>query len=879
MTDRQSISDAFTDTLARLSRPLALTRLGMVAEALARAFWPFWSVVILTLGLLMLGVQDTVRVEIFWGFGAVLLILAAGFAIRGAMRFRWPSREAALARLDASLKGRPLQTLRDAQAIGAGDIGSESLWQAHQRRMAERAASARAVEPDLRVSTRDVFGLRFIALTVFMVAVLFGSFWRVGSVSDMAPGGAAMAAGPSWEGWIEPPLYTGLPVLYLADQDGTFNVPEGSKATLRLYGEVGALSVTQDVGPAQEDPAAPSQSFELRNDGTIEITGQGGETWTVSLSTDMAPDVSVAGETEASLRGEFKVPFEASDDYGVEGGEAVISLDLDAVDRRYGLEIDPEPRPDIRLPLPLPIAGDRSAFEEVLVENLSEHPWANLPITITLSARDAADQVGMAAPYETTLSARRFFDPLAATLIEMRRDLLWNRENDRRIVQVLKAVSWEPEGLFRSDTTYLRLRVLMRRMDTVSKYGDLSDEQVEEMAQALWDLALLIEDGDLDDARERMARAQERLSEAMKNGASDEEIARLMQELRDATQDYMRQLSREAAEQGQDGQEMTSEQMENSMQMNQSDLQRMMDRIQELMEQGRMAEAEQALQELQELMENMRVTQGQGGQQQSPGQQAMEGLSETLRDQQGLSDQAFRDLQERFNPNAQQGEGQQQQGQSGNQGQGQTGQGGEQQGQQQGQGQEQGTMPGQQPGQGQPQGQAQGGQSGGDMQGDLADRQQALRDELNRQRGNLPGMSGEAGEAARDALDRAERAMRGAEEALRGDDLAEAIDRQSEAMEALREGLRNMGEAIAEEQRRQAGQQGQADGNAGGERNDPLGRSSGSNGEMGNQREMLQGEDVYRRALELEEELRRRSGEGDRPEIEREYLKRLLERF
>ncbi|KGM50520.1 ATPase [Pseudooceanicola atlanticus] len=865
--------------MARLSRPLALTRLGMVAEALARAFWPFWSVVILTLGLLMLGVQDMVRVEIVWGIGAVLLILAAGFAIRGAMRFRWPSREAALARLDASLKGRPLQTLRDAQAIGAGDIGSESLWQAHQRRMAERAASARAVEPDLRVSTRDVFGLRFIALTVFMVAVLFGSFWRVGSVSDMAPGGAAMAAGPSWEGWIEPPLYTGLPVLYLADQDGTFNVPEGSKATLRLYGEVGALSVTQDVGPAQEDPAAPSQSFELQNDGTIEITGQGGETWTVSLSTDMAPDVAVAGETEASLRGEFKVPFEASDDYGVEGGEAVISLDLDRIDRRYGLEIDPEPRPDIRLPLPLPIAGDRSAFEEVLVENLSEHPWANLPITITLSARDAADQVGMAAPYETTLSARRFFDPLAATLIEMRRDLLWNRENDRRIVQVLKAVSWEPEGLFRSDTTYLRLRVLMRRMDTVSKYGDLSDDQVEEMAQALWDLALLIEDGDLDDARERMARAQERLSEAMKNGASDEEIARLMQELRDATQDYMRQLSREAAEQGQDGQQMTSEQMENSMQMNQSDLQRMMDRIQELMEQGRMAEAEQALQELQELMENMRVTQGQGGQQQSPGQQAMEGLSETLRDQQGLSDQAFRDLQERFNPNGQQGEGQQQQGQSGNQGQGQTGQGGEQQGQQQGQGQGQGTMPGQQPGQGQPQGQAQGGQSGGDMQGDLADRQQALRDELNRQRGNLPGMSGEAGEAARDALDRAERAMRGAEEALRGDDLAEAIDRQSEAMEALREGLRNMGEAMAEEQRRQAGQQGQADGNAGGERNDPLGRSSGSNGEMGNQREMLQGEDVYRRALELEEELRRRSGEGDRPEIERDYLKRLLERF
>ena len=73
-----------------------------------------------------------------------------------------------------------------------------------------------------------------------------------------------------------------------------------------------------------------------------------------------------------------------------------------------------------------------------------------------------------------------------------------------------------------------------------------------------------------------------------------------------------------------------------------------------------------------------------------------------------------------------------------------------------------------------------------------------------------------------------ERAMRGAEEALRGNDLAEAIDRQSDAMEALREGLRNMGEAMAEDQRQRSGQQGQAQGETGGERNDPLGRQAGN---------------------------------------------------
>ena len=187
MTDRS----LFSDTLARIARPLFLTHAGLVAERMARAFWPLWSVLIFALALLMLGLHDMVRVEVVWGVGVALIGLAGASLILGLVRFRWPAREEAIGRLDASLSGRPLQALRDGQAIGAGDHGSEGLWRAHQARMAKRAAAARTVEPDLRVSSRDVFGLRFVALTVFMVAVLFGSFWRVGTVAGMAPGGGA----------------------------------------------------------------------------------------------------------------------------------------------------------------------------------------------------------------------------------------------------------------------------------------------------------------------------------------------------------------------------------------------------------------------------------------------------------------------------------------------------------------------------------------------------------------------------------------------------------------------------------------------------------------------------------------------------------------
>jgi hypothetical protein len=228
----------------------------------------------------------------------------------------------------------------------------------------------------------------------------------------------------------------------------------------------------------------------------------------------------------------------------------------------------------------------------------------------------------------------------------------------------------------------------------------------------------------------------------------------------------------------------------------------------------------------------------------------MEGLAETLREQQGLSDQAFRDLQEQFNPGANAGESHE----------GQNGQG-------------QGANPGS-PQQGQP---GQQGQGGGEMS--LAERQRALRDELRRQQGQLPGAGTPEGADARDALDRAGRAMDGAEEALRQEDFAGAIDNQSEAMEALREGMRALGEQMAQQQ--QQGQQGQgmAEGDMQSQNRDPLNRSPGSNGSIGTDEGMLQGEDVYRRARELLDEIRRRSGDGERPDVELEYLKRLLERF
>ncbi len=859
----------------------------MIAEQTVRAFWPLWTVLLLILTPLMMGWHEQLPLEAFWA-GVVVAALGTFAALFWGLRwFRIPKRSEAVARVDAAMPGRPIAAIADTQAIGASDPASQAVWNAHIARMAERTKSAHAIEPNLRLTDRDPFGLRFIALLFFVVALLFGSLLRVTTVGDMVAGSdPSLVTGPVWEGWVEPPAYTGKPAIYLNDiPAGDLAVPEGSQVTLRLYGEVGALTVAETISGRTGEVGAASdaqQQFNVTHSGTLSVAGENGIAWDITAITDFPPEVELTGPIESDAMGELSQPFMALDDYGVESGTATIALDLTAVTREYGLTIDPDPIEPLVLDLPMPFTGDRTDFEEFLIENLSEHPLANLPVTMQLQVVDAAGLSTDAPAEPMILPGRRFFQPFAKAVIEQRRDLMWSKANVRRVDQVLRALSNRPEDLSIEEAPYLRLRTIIRQLDRMAEFG-MNDEGQAEIVDALWELAVQLEDGRLADARKRLERAQERLAEAMRNGASDEEIAELMQELREATNDYMRMLAEEM--EPSDGTDQ-ADNSGNSTELSMDELQALMDRIEELMQEGRMAEAQELMEQLNEMMENLRITQGEGGDgPQTPGQQSMQDLAETLRDQEDLSDDAFRDLQEQFNP-GQQGEQQPQPGQQGEQGQE-----GEQPGQQPGQQGQSGEQPGQDGQQGQGENPGDGGQGGEQGEGSsggegdersLAERQQALRNELQRQREGLPNLDGEAGDIARNSLERAEGAMEGAEDALRDGDLAEAIDRQAEAMDALRNGMRELGQALAENGNNEPGQgteQGEASGRPVPGARDPLGREIGNTGLSGTDQELLGGEDVNRRAEELLDEIRRRSGDQERPEIERDYLRRLLDQF
>ena len=851
--------------LKSLVWPMRLTLAGLWAERLARAFWPLWSLFLLTLAALAFGVQDLGPLHYAQAAGAVVALLALALLAYGLKRFRKPSALDALDRLDATMPGRPIATLRDTQAIGTNDPASLAVWKAHQERMAARAAGARPVQPDLKLSSRDRFSLRYVALTAFVMAALFGSFWKAGTVAGLTPGAAvAMPGGPSWEAWAQPPAYTGKPSLYLNEiTDPAIDLPTGTRLQIRLYGPEGDLTVAQtvaDVPPAPEaDPkatpaaAVPNATkgiydLTITRSGALSINGPNGREWQIAAIPDTAPTVEVSGDMVREADGRFKQDIKAADDYGVTAGRVTITLDLAKIDRSHGLKIDPEPVEPVVLDIPLPRKGKRTELTATLVDDLSKHVFANLPVTMVFAVVDAAGNEGTSAPYEVTLHGKRFFDPLAAAMIEMRRDLLWNRINAPRAVELLKAVTNRPEGFIRHERAFLHLRVLMRKLEATK--AALTTEDRDTFAEELWKIALMVDEGNLQDAFERLQRAQDRLDEAIKNGASPEEIDQLMKEMQQALNDYMREL----AEESQRNPDQQQSQMMQGQMMSGDQLQQMLDKLQELMKEGKTAEAAELMEQLRQLMQNMQVVQGQQGQGQgSPGQKGMQGLGETLRDQQDLSDDAFRDLQGVPRPGEDQG---QEPGQD--QGQGQDGQQGDQFGQNQ---QDNG-----QPGEG---------------EGALSDRQRALRERLNQlQNGELPGDGTQQGEEGRQNLDRAGRAMKDAEDALRDGDLSGALDRQAEAMEALRDGMQDFGEALAEEQRQNRDAQGgnQEFGSADPNGTDPLGRKPGETARIGSDENMVQN-DPNKRAEELLDEIRRRSGELTRPLEELDYLKRLLQMF
>lgn len=815
---KQPINTRYISALRRIRGKIALSQIALWLESVSRRFWP-----VLTLGLFAYAFTTFGGFTLFSARNGsiliasivVLALVLVGFALR---KFQLPNRGMALDRLDEGMDGQPIAALRDQSATGQNDTLTRVLWDRHQERMVEKAVSVRTTPPDLRLASRDKYGLRLMALVAGFAAITFAPRDAVQTLQNvLTPPIEAAEVSISFEAWANPPAYTGKPAVYMLEvaSDEKLLLPEGSELVIRAYGIVENVQLEETVtGEAVQlsgdQEGLKSINFDIMQAGTVRIMDGNDElaSWQIAVEPDHPPSIELTEDPSRNASGAMQMSYEASDDYGVVSGTAVITLDLPNVDRRYGLVPNPVELEPILLELPMPFSGKTDVVIETLIEDLSEHLWANLPVTIELTVVDAAGQEGYATITSDSLPARRFYVPIAAAFAEQRRDLLWSSENDTGVLPILKAATFLPEDLRLSASSYLMVRTVMRRLGYMLVDGLTGEERIE-ITDLLWEVANRLEDGDLSDARERLRRAKERLAKALEENADQAELDQLMEELRDATEDFLQALADEAEQNGE-----TQQADSGNPTISQDEIQEMMDRIQELMDNGQTAEAQELLEELQQLLENLQMSQQQAqgdGQGQGEGEagEQMQEMQDALDQQQGLSDETFQELQDTL-----------------------------------------------------------GGEGDPLDSQDLADRQEALRELLDEM---------QEGGAGREQVEEAERSMGEARDSLEDGDAAGALDQQAEAIENLREGIRE----LAEEMQQQGGEDGTGD--TPGQRDtaevDPLGRPLGDGGGVTTGDELLQNESAIDRARELLDEIRRRSGETDRPGVELDYLERLLDRF
>jgi uncharacterized protein (TIGR02302 family) len=294
--------------------------------------------------------------------------------------------------------------------------------------------------------------------------------------------------------------------------------------------------------------------------------------------------------------------------------------------------------PDVSLALPQP--RTKNGVGQT-TKDLTEHPWAGAETVMTLTARDEAGNEGVSAPSDLRLPERPFVNPVARSLIELRRTLALDGEAQARVLNALDALSYAPEKFNIESKIYLGLNSIYWQL----RYSK-NDDQLREVVARMWDMAVTIEDGGMSDAEAALRQAQEALRQALERGATDEEIKRLTDQLRAALDKFLQAIAEQARR---NPQQLARPLDPNTRQMRPQDLKNMIDRMEQMAKNGAKDAARQLLQELQSMLDNLQMAQP-GQMQDGDGDDDMMNqlneLGEMIQRQQQLRDRTFQQGQD-----------------------------------------------------------------------------------------------------------------------------------------------------------------------------------------------------------------------------------------
>ena len=933
---------------------------GRISAARRSLFWPslvrsalpaiLWFVAFAAFWLT--GLYTPLQPEIQATIGVVFWIGVLTTSLIGLKVWEAPTDDEARDLIDGTIEGRPLRALADRPA--KADAAGWTLWQEHRNRMTALALKQGRIDVRPQWKQADPFYLRFAAPAVLVVA---GAIAGLTVVDRMGKGlfpdyGALFGAHTlKIEAWITPPGYTGTAPFVLTPGQSA-KAPEGSEVTIRIIGpgrpqvgvmpdKAGAVTLNPEPGidGAYEARVVVKQPMRI----AVNFWGERAS-FPFTIIDDASPSVAFVEPPKLGDGDHTEFKYKLADDYGVDKLELIVRRT--DTPKEAGVVEDPT----LIETTTLSPKEEEGAFSQDLVR----HRWAGMEVMVKLRATDGAGQTADSEEVAYRLPEKIFLQPNARMAQEARAVLLrnweayktppgadkftavkgtgydaiaidaasrlaWAPREIKRSVMVLDAITWRPEDYFEDPVIYLGLRHARSIIESAA-----NKDEAESAEGLLWDIALRAEFGSLADATAALENARRALEEALRRGASEEEIKRLMDMYEHAVEDYLAARMAEALRNGNvsDGPDPQMGGQPGQQALGDDELTKMLQALRDMAETGARDQARQLLSDMQRMLDKMQNMQiqmsrgGQGGQQpDGPMNRAMnralqdtnramgdqrdlnDATEEAAREgaspqrQQELADQQ-RQLRERLEQQQRSGGGQpQQQGQQGQQGQkpgqgqqqgqgnqpgqqqgqgqpgqGQPGQGGQQgQGQQPGQGQQQGqgsqgNQPGQQPGQQQGQGQGQGQQ---------ADRGGAGGGQPGRPNAQGDGRYAQENERTRRMLGNAIEMQKRAEEALRRGDFRAAREAQQQAMSSLQDRSQELARLNDEN-----------DPNAREERDDRdiLGRLN--NGESGFGDNVKIPEEIERqKARDILDEIRRRAGNRALTREELDYLQRLLERF
>jgi uncharacterized protein (TIGR02302 family) len=798
-------------------RALVLARLALLWETLWPAAWPLLGIVGLFMALAFVGL---VSVLPGWLHLGVLIMFAAALclaAYRLARTLRLPGRAAGERRIerDSALEHRPLAALEDRLAVGTGDAMSEALWRAHLARMRRVLDRIRVAWPRPGLPGRDPIALRLLVVLLLALALI--------EAGGEAPRRLMTALSPE----------LGPAVGHTPATVEVWLTPPAYTGLAPIFLRAPAADPAKGEAPAQ----AKLVKVPVGSKVLARVEGGAG-----------VPSLVLGGRTE---------PFKPVDETTYQLEDTVTAGDRLAVQQggraigQWAIAIIPDLPPTIAFAAP-PSHTLRSALR---LEYTASDDYGLAAVKAEIRRAGARPdetpielELPLSSGHPKQAHETSFNDltphPWAGLPVTIQ---LFAQDEPGQVGRSERADMVLPERVFNHPVA----RAIIAERKTLTRDPGMRMEVAAGLTAIASDPEMFAHDVSvflalisarsrlrLSDTSETVSAVQQLLWEtalAVEDGrlsVAERELRELQQRLQDALERgapdkeierLMAQLEEAIdrylaalLEQQQRNPDLNRQPLDQNAQLLQlQDLHKLLDQMREMARTGARDAARQLLARLQDMLENMRTARL------NPGGQGRNGASGLMRGMDELIGRQDRLVQRTFRESQQGGQG----------------------------------MPLERPG------------SGGS-----AAEQEALRRAL----GDLMRRFGEMAGQIPGALGQAERAMRGAVDALNRQAIGDALDAQSRALDLLRQGRQAMLEGL----RQQLGQEGDPDMlDAFGPVRDPLGRVAPGFGSIDSNDVTIPEHGAIQRAREIQDELQRRAGERQRPEIELEYIDRLLKRF